>query len=102
MLEEKKSVNSLDKSACMFQDNKRIERLTDDIQALSNKQKSLDMHFSNFGEVVERLEVQASSDLKQTKQELCSFVNKSLSSVEERITDLVQTTLTESSKIQLT
>lgn len=83
----------------MGQDNKKIERISEEIQELAHRQLSFDRNLSGFEKAVDRLETRAAADLRQAKQDLCGFVNQSLASVEERITDLVQGTLTDHRKL---
>lgn len=95
LMDEKRSIHSLDRSAMLGQDSKKIERISEEVQELVHRQQSIDRHMSSFEAAVDKIEARAAADLRQAKQDLCSFVNQSLSKVEDRITELVQATLTD-------
>lgn len=94
-MDDKKSHSSYDKSVVPFQDEKRIERLTEEIQSISSRQLNLDRHVTVLDKALERLDVKAKEHMDQAKDGLFTYVSESMSEIEVKISQLVHTALTE-------
>lgn len=96
-IDEKKSYSSYDKSIAPCQDDKRIDKLTEEIQSISSRQLNLDRHITTLDKALEKLDGKSKDNMKQAKEDLCTYVSESMTEIEMKISHLVHQALSDHS-----